>query len=97
MKKRYRIRIVSGNAKGRFVGARLANPNGRNDSSINVPGSEYGLHKREATATEFFEGAAKETQIELLLLGYESELVLVSRPASASLSSRSARAFKSSR
>ena len=82
MKERFRIQIASGEAKGRFVGAHLDSGSPSNlqfpsDSPINVAGSDYGLHRQEKAATEFFEGSAKQIQVELQILGYESRLVQV--------------------
>jgi hypothetical protein len=82
MKERFRIRITSGEAKGRYVGARFdgsaaGDPALQDQPPIDVPGSEHGLHENEKAATEFFEGGAQSVQAELQLLGYESELVAI--------------------
>lgn len=78
--KRYRIRIVSGNHKGRYVGLQfgggmMTNPEMRRNPPVNVPG--YGLHAQEAAATQFFEGKTGKVETELRALGYSTELVKV--------------------
>jgi hypothetical protein len=82
MKERFKIRITSGEAKGRYIGAQfdgssVSDPDVQNNPPMNVPGTEYGLHAQEKAATEFFEGGGQSVQAELQLLGYESELVAV--------------------
>ena len=77
--KRYRIRIASGVAKGRYVGSRVggyvSNPDVLKNPPTNVPG--YGLWAQEDAATEFFEPSTAKVQAELEGLGYDTELVQV--------------------
>ena len=80
--KRFRIRITSSEAKGRYVGPRfggglVTDPDLQKNPSLNVPGLKHSLYAQEGAATEFFEGNTAKVQAELKALGYESELVEV--------------------
>jgi hypothetical protein len=77
-----RIRITSGDYKGRYIGLPVgsgwvANPVAQNNPPVNVPGTKYGLVAQERAATEFAEGNVGFVQSDLTALGYESELVEV--------------------
>jgi hypothetical protein len=77
-----RIRITSGDYKGRYVGLPadggwVSNPVVEKDPPVNVPGTKYGFVAQEQAATEFSEGNVVAVQTDLKALGYESELVEV--------------------
>jgi hypothetical protein len=76
-----RIRMTSGDYKGRYiglpVGSGLATNPVQKNPPVNVPGTRYGLVVQEQAATEFFEGNVGAVQTDLTALGYESELVVV--------------------
>jgi hypothetical protein len=77
-----RIRITSGDYKGRYIGLPVGsgwvtNPVAQSNPPVNVPGTKYGLVAQERAATEFSEGNVEAVQSDLKALGYESELVEV--------------------
>ncbi len=76
--KQYRIRIASGEHKGRYVGMSfggglVTNPEVQKNPPVNVPG--YGLWAQERGATQLFEGKTADVQAALKKLGYETELL----------------------
>ena len=77
-----RIRITSGDYKGRYVGLPVgsgwdANPVAQTNPPVNVPGTRYGVYAQEKAATKFSEENVEVVQSDLKALGYESELVEV--------------------
>ena len=77
-----RIRITSGDYKGRYIGLPVgsgwgANPVVQNNPPVNVAGTRYGLVVQEQASTEFSEGNVVAVQADLEALGYQSELVEV--------------------
>ena len=77
-----RIRITSGDYKGRYIGLPVGsgwgtNPVVQSNPTVNVPGTKYGFVAQEQAATEFSEGNVVAVQTDLKALGYESELVEV--------------------
>jgi hypothetical protein len=81
--KRFRIRIKSGEHKGRYVGARIGGglvntPGLRDNPPVTPPGMQFSLYTHERPATEYVEGRTREIESGLRMLGYECELVEVS-------------------
>ena len=77
-----RIRITSGDYKGRYVGLPadggwVSNPVVEKDPPVNVPGTRYGLYAQEKAATKFSEENVRGVQSDLEALGYTSKLVEV--------------------
>jgi hypothetical protein len=77
-----RIRITSGDYKGRYIGLPVGsgwgtNPVVQKNPPVNVAGTRYGVYSQEQAATEFSEGNVGAVQTDLKALGYESELVEV--------------------
>jgi hypothetical protein len=77
--KRYRIKITSGDAKGRYIGMRfggglVTNPEVQKNPPVNMTGTTYGLWAQRSGATEFFEGPVLSVQAELKRLGFDSAL-----------------------
>jgi hypothetical protein len=77
-----RIRITSGDYKGRYIGLPVgggwsANPVVQKNPPVNVAGTRYGVYSQEQAATEFSEGNVAAVQFDLKTVGYESELVEV--------------------
>jgi hypothetical protein len=77
-----RIRITSGDYKGRYIGLPVGsgwgtNPVVQENPPVNVPGTRYGLVAQERAATEFSEANVGAVQTDLESLGYELELVEV--------------------
>ena len=80
--KRFRIRIKSGEHKGRYVGPRMGGmvtaPGLRDNPLVNPPGVRFSLYRQEGSATEYFQWKTREIESGLRMLGYEYELVEVS-------------------
>jgi DNA-directed RNA polymerase subunit M/transcription elongation factor TFIIS len=76
-----RIRITSGDFKGRYIGGPfsgwglITNPEARVNPPVNITGVPYALHATEQGATQFFSGNTEGVRAELKALGYESEAV----------------------
>jgi hypothetical protein len=77
----HRIRITSGEYKGRYVGrpfsgwGLITNPEARENPPVNITGAPYALHATEHGATQFFSTNADGVRAELKALGYESAAV----------------------
>ena len=77
----YRIRIISGEYKGRYIGrpfsgwGLITNPEARESPPMNIIGAPYALHAAEHGATQFFSANIEGVRAELKVLGYESEAV----------------------
>jgi hypothetical protein len=80
--KQFRLKVVSGEHTGRFIGQRLGggiitSPEIRQNPPVDIPKTTYALHVQERAATQFSENNAMQVQIYLRALGYELELVEV--------------------
>jgi DNA-directed RNA polymerase subunit M/transcription elongation factor TFIIS len=77
----HRIRITSGEYKGRYIGrpfsgwGLITNPEARESPPMNIIGAPYALHATEHGATQFFSANTEGVRAELKALGYESEAV----------------------
>ena len=77
----YRIRIISGEYKGRYIGrpfsgwGLITDPEARENPPMNINGAPFALHATEHGATQFFSANTEGVRTELKALGYESEAV----------------------
>ena len=77
----HRIRITSGEYKGRYIGrlfsgwGLITNSEARVNPPVNITGVPYALHATEQGATQFFSTNTEGVRAELKALGYESEAV----------------------
>jgi hypothetical protein len=76
-----KIRVTSGEFKGRFVGVSFSgaglvtNPEVRKNPPVNLPGTKYGLWLQEDVATGFFENNVAIVLADLKTAGVEAEAV----------------------
>jgi hypothetical protein len=75
-----RIRITSGDYKGRYIGLPVGsgwgtNPVVQKNPPVNVAGTRYGVYSQEQTATEFSEGNVGAVQSDLARFIRERSLV----------------------
>ena len=77
----HRIRITSGEYKGRYIGrpfsgrGLITNPEARENPPVNITGAAYALHATERGATQILSANTEGVRAELKALGYESEAV----------------------
>jgi hypothetical protein len=80
--KQFRLKVVSGEYTGRYVGQRLGSgiitsPEVKQKPPVDIPKTTYAVHAQVRAATQFSENSAMQVQIYLRALGYELELVEV--------------------
>ena len=76
--RRYRIKIISGQYAGRYVGPNFSDglvtsPEHIASRDVGIPGTQYSLYEQLRSATEYLPGAADRVQTQLKNLGYDSE------------------------
>jgi hypothetical protein len=77
--KQFRLKVVSGEYTGRFIGQRLGggiitNPEVKQKPPVDIPKTTYALHAQQRAATRFSENSAMQVQVYLRAIGYELEL-----------------------
>jgi hypothetical protein len=77
--KQFRLKVISGEYTGRFIGQRLGSgiitsTEVKRKPPVDIPKTTYALHAQERAATQFSEHSAMQVLIYLRALGYELEL-----------------------
>ena len=80
--KTYRVKVTSGNYKGRFIGPNIGRGLVTNPALLETPqvplsGTDFSLYAQEDAANRFFPEKAAEVQKQLTSLGLTCELVPV--------------------